>query len=103
MSADRSDSPDRLKNNNSNNNHSSIAGTLMSVAATTATFHLENNNNNGKIMTPPASRKFGTSSPVPQTLPPNDPLLSYPFCPYKMSSDEDSMPGRASQILTFDS
>jgi len=105
MSADRSDSPDRVKNNNSNNNHSSIAGTLMSVAATTATFHLENNNNNnnGKIMTPPASRKFGTSSPVPQTLPPNDPLLSYPFCPYKMSSDEDSMPGRASQILTFDS
>jgi hypothetical protein len=90
-----------MNNNNNNNggsnNHSSIAGTLLSAAATTSAFQLENNNNNVKPMTPPAQRKLGTSSPVPQaqaqtqaaTLPSNDPRLSYPFCPYKAEGDEE--------------
>ena len=108
MSAERSDSPDRVRNNSSNNNNnngnSSIAGTLLSAAATTTAFHLENNNNNNnsfKPMTPPAQRKLGTSSPVPQTLPPNDPRLSYPFCPYKSDTDEARhSSGRIARIIS---
>ena len=88
---DRSDSPDRVKGNA--NSHSSITGTLLSAtAATTSAFHQENNNNEVKavastvMMTPPAQRKLGTSN---QTVSPNDPRLSYPFCPYKVENNVD--------------
>jgi hypothetical protein len=59
----------------------------------TTSFHAENSSSGrSPAMTPPATRKLGTSSPVPQTLPPSDPRLSYPFCPYKVETD----PGRNS-------
>ncbi len=88
MSAERSGSPDHV---NKNSQHSAFAGTLLTAAATTASFFENNNNNNNKTpMTPPALRKFGTVSPAPQTLSPTDPLLSYPFCPYKVEPEQIS-------------
>ena len=88
MSAERSGSPDQV---NKNSQHSAFAGTLLTAAATTASFFENNNNNNSKNpMTPPALRKFGTVSPAPQTLSPTDPLLSYPFCPYKVEPEQIS-------------
>jgi hypothetical protein len=87
MSAERSGSPDPV---NKNSQHSALAGALQSAAATTSGF-FENNNNNKTPMTPPALRKFGTVSPAaPPTLSPTDPLLSYPFCPYKVEPEQTS-------------
>lgn len=69
---------------------SSKSHSLVPGSPRTSSVSVERNNNHSKSlpMTPPSVRKVGTTSPHPYTAGPTDPLLAYPFCPYKLDDDE---------------